>query len=111
LRYAREFERSQWASEEELRALQLGRLQALLAHAYDSCPFYRERFERAGLHPRDVKTLEDLRALPPLEKEEVQASAADMVARNWPEEDLIRNQTGGSTGTPVTFYLSSDRKC
>ena len=34
-----------------------------------------------------------------------------MVARNWPRADLIRNQTGGSTGTPITFYLSGDRKC
>ena len=34
-----------------------------------------------------------------------------MVARNWPAADLIRNQTGGSTGTPVTFFLSRDRKC
>jgi phenylacetate-CoA ligase len=34
-----------------------------------------------------------------------------MVARDWPREDLIRNQTGGSTGQPVTFYLSRARKC
>jgi phenylacetate-CoA ligase len=34
-----------------------------------------------------------------------------MIATGWPAHDLIRNQTGGSTGTPITFYLSRDRKC
>ena len=52
-----------------------------------------------------MRSLEDLRALPPLEKHEIQEHGADMIARNWPRADLIRNQTGGSTGTPVTFYL------
>ena len=62
-------------------------------------------------HPGLLRSLDDLRALPPLEKQEIQEQGADMVARNWPQTDLIRNQTGGSTGTPITFYLSGGRKC
>jgi phenylacetate-CoA ligase len=111
LAYQREFERTQYLSEDDLRHLQWVRLEALLRHAYERCPFYRRRFEQAGLCPDDVRCLEDLRKLPVLEKRDVQLHAAEMIARGWSESDLIRNQTGGSTGTPITFYLSRDRKC
>jgi phenylacetate-CoA ligase len=111
LRYLKEFERTQFLPEAELRDLQWQRLQALLRHAYRECPFYRERFRQAGVTPDDLSALEDLRVLAPLEKRDLQESAHDMVARCWPREDLIRNQTGGSTGTPVVFYLSRERKC
>jgi phenylacetate-CoA ligase len=109
LRFLREFERTQFASAEEVRALQEGRLRALLDHAYTRVPFYRTRFQEAGLVPSDVRGLEDMRALPVLEKAQVQAHANEMLSADWPEEDLIRNQTGGSIGRPVTFFLSHDR--
>jgi phenylacetate-CoA ligase len=110
-RYLREYERTQFLSPEAIRELQWQRLQALLAHAYAECPFYRARFEEAGLTPNDLRGLEDLRALPVLDKRDIQERGGDMVARNWPRGDLLPNQTGGSTGTPVSFYLSKTRKC
>ncbi len=109
--YQHEFERSQFLSTDALQRLQLHRLRILLAHAYGDCPFYRRRMQQAGVAPQDVRRLEDLRALPPLEKHEIQEHGDAMIARTWPRADLIRNQTGGSTGTPITFYLSGDRKC
>jgi phenylacetate-CoA ligase len=111
LRYLREFERTQFLTADELHHLQAQRLRALLRHAYANCPFYRKRFDQAGTHPDDIREPEDLRILPPLEKRDIQEQGERMVARNWPQADLIRNQTGGSTGTPITFYLSRDRKC
>jgi phenylacetate-CoA ligase len=110
LRWQREFERAQFLPPDALRDLQLRRLRSLLEHAHARCPFYRRRFERAGLTPADVRGLDDLRALPPLEKREIQEHGPDMVAAGWPASDLIANQTGGSTGTPVRFFLDGDRK-
>jgi phenylacetate-CoA ligase len=111
LRYLREFEYTQFLSSDELRELQWRRLRDLLEHAHARCPFYAERFRRAGIAPADLRCLEDLRVLPPLEKQDIQEHGEQMVAAGWPAEDLIRNQTGGSTGTPVAFYLHRDRKC
>src|SRR5262245_6178009 len=54
LRHLKEFERTQFLPEEEIRALQWVRLRALLDHAYERCPFYRRRFERAGVVPSDL---------------------------------------------------------
>ena len=111
LAYRREFERTQWLSADELRDLQWRRLRTLVEQAYRECPFYRERFDRLGLRPDDFRAPEDLRVLPPLEKRDIQEHGERLLARNWPRDDLVRNQTGGSTGTPITFYLSKDRKC
>jgi len=48
----------------ELAALQLSRLQAVLARVYDRVPFYRRAFHRAGVAPEQVRTLSDLRCFP-----------------------------------------------
>jgi phenylacetate-CoA ligase len=111
LGYRREFERTQFLPEDELRDLQWRRLQALLRHAHDRCPFYRRRFDQAGAGPEDLRSPADLRALGVLEKRDIQERGGELVARGWPAGDLLRNQTGGSTGQPITFYLSGDRKC
>src|SRR5438067_10705871 len=72
LRWLREFERTQFLSTDELSALRLQRLRTLLTHAYEQCPFYRARMDEAGIMPGDVRALEDLRHLPPLEKSDLQ---------------------------------------
>jgi phenylacetate-CoA ligase len=111
LRYMKEFDRTQYLSTDELRALQWARLQSLLRHAHENCPFYRRQFQQMGMKPDDLRSLEDLSALPVLEKHDIQERGAEMIAENWSSGELIRNQTGGSTGTPITFYLDRDRKC
>jgi len=111
LRYQEEFERSQFLSSEHIRVLQRERLRRLLDHAYWHCPFYRQRLDRIGMVPSDVESLEDLRHLPVLEKRDIQERRDELVARGWPAHDLILNRTGGSTGTPLSFFMSRDRKC
>ncbi len=110
MRWLREFERTQYLSADELNALRLSRVELLLAHAYQQCPFYRERMDEAGIHPEDIRSLDDLRHLPPLEKADLQQDGAGMIARDWPRDDLHPNQTGGSTGTPIKFYAGNDRR-
>jgi len=48
------------SSIDELRALQLKRLQATLHHAYANSPVYRAKFDAAGVHPDDCRSLADL---------------------------------------------------
>jgi phenylacetate-CoA ligase len=111
LSYLRELEHTQFLPTEQVRALQLERLRTLLAHAYQNCSFYRARLDECAVGPGDIQSLQDVTAIPPLDKTDIQAHRDSMVASNWPPEDLIPNQTGGSTGTPISFFLSRDRKC
>src|SRR6266511_1601821 len=59
------------ASVDELRALQLDRLQWSLRHAYDNVPHYRAAFEAAGVHPDDCKDLADLARFPLTTKQDL----------------------------------------
>lgn len=49
---------------EDLVALQLARLQALARRVYERVPFYRAAFDRAGVAPEQIRSLQDLRRLP-----------------------------------------------
>ncbi|WP_084516204.1 phenylacetate--CoA ligase PaaK [Microbacterium luticocti] len=51
-------------SRDELRELQLQRLQWTVRHVYENVPLYREKFDAAGVAPDDIRTLEDVRLLP-----------------------------------------------
>lgn len=63
-------------SRDQLGALQLKKLQLRLDRAYESIPFYRRRFDAAGVSPRDVRTLDDVRRLPLVTKEDILADEA-----------------------------------
>jgi phenylacetate-CoA ligase len=103
-RYWQELEDAQWLSRVELERLQLFKLQRLLHHAYRHVPFYRRRFEDAGLHPDHIHSLADLRRLPVLTRDDVRQHPHELVADNIPRQDIHLNATGGSTGQPVSFY-------
>ena len=59
-----ELEPIEIASRDAIEALQLSRLQWTLQHAYDNVAAYRRKFDEAGVHPRDLKSLADLRRFP-----------------------------------------------
>ena len=51
-------------SKDNLEALQVSRLRQTLQHVFDNSPSYREKFESAGVHPADLKNLQDLKKFP-----------------------------------------------
>src|SRR3972149_4081095 len=69
-----ELEPIERASAEELRALQLERLQWSLRHAYENVAHYRQSFNAAGVHPGDLRSLEDLARFPFLTKQDFRAN-------------------------------------
>jgi phenylacetate-CoA ligase len=107
--YLREFERTQFLELSALEALQLGRLQRLLTHAYQQCPFYRRRMDQIGLDPSRLTSRQQVSALPVLTKTDIQENGADLLARHFPQSERVRNQTGGSTGSPLQFYVDKER--
>ncbi len=100
-------EESQWWSLDEQKAYQDERLRNVVAHAYDSCLYYRQVFDELHLKPSDIRTSEDLKKLPILEKSTIRKKYADIRASNWPDKRKIRVFTGGTTGTALK--LISDR--
>ncbi len=62
------------ASRDELAALQLERLKWSLTHAYENSPVYQRKFDEAGVHPSELKTLADLSRFPFTTKKDLRDS-------------------------------------
>lgn len=110
IRYLRKYEASQYESPRWHEEQTIEAARRLIAHAFQECPYYRERFLEKDIDPAKIRTLDDFTRLPILEKRDIQLHRDEMVAKSWPRNDLKQNQTGGSTGTPISFYLSRDRQ-
>ena len=97
------------ASVDELRALQLERLKWSLAHAYDNVRHYRAKFDAAGVHPSDLRTLADLAKFPFTTKADLRDTYPfGMFA--VPREQAVRiHASSGTTGKPtVVGYTTKD---
>jgi phenylacetate-CoA ligase len=97
------------ASVDELRALQLQRLQWSVRHAYENVAHYRESFRAAGVHPHDLHSLEDLAKFPFTMKDDLRANYPfGMFA--VPREQVVRvHASSGTTGKPtVVGYTAQD---
>jgi len=104
-----ELEPIERASADELRALQLQRLQWSVRHAYENAAPYRAKCERTGIHPRDLKALADLRHFPFTVKDDLRAHYPfGMFA--VPREQVVRlHASSGTTGrATVVGYTRRD---
>jgi phenylacetate-CoA ligase len=97
------------AGVDELRALQFKRLKATLQHAYANSPAYRRKFDAAGVHPDDCRSLDELARFPFTTKADLRdAYPFDMLA--VPREQCVRiHASSGTTGKPtVVGYTRND---
>jgi phenylacetate-CoA ligase len=94
---------------DELRALQFKRLQSTLQHAYANSRVYRAKFDAAGVHPYDLRSLADLAKFPFTTKKDLRDSYPfGMFA--VPREQCARiHASSGTTGKPtVVGYTKKD---
>jgi phenylacetate-CoA ligase len=97
------------ASRDEISALQLERMKWSLRPAYDNVPFYKAGFDKAGVHPDDLKTLSDLSKFPFTVKQDLRDNYPfGMFA--VPREQVARiHASSGTTGQPtVVGYTAKD---
>ena len=94
---------------EALEAIQLRRLQTTLQRVYANVPFYRKKFQEAGITPGDVKCLEDLKKIPFTTKQDLRDNYPfSMFA--VPMDNVVRiHASSGTTGKPtVVGYTARD---
>jgi phenylacetate-CoA ligase len=103
-----DLERIETASRDELAALQLSRLRQTLRHAYDNVAHYRNAFERHGVHPDDLATLDDLARFPFTTKADLRANYPfGMFA--VPRDQVNRvHASSGTTGKPTVVGYTAD---
>jgi phenylacetate-CoA ligase len=92
---------------EKLRELQLVKFKRILKWGYDRSKLYRNLYDEVGLTPEDVKTWDDIRKVPMIEKENYREA---QYKEPWPygdslcvplEDVTVYHQTSGTTGQPI----------
>ncbi len=94
----------------ERDAAVLVRLQEVLRYAYQNSPFYRRKYDAAGLDVRDVTTWEAFAQVPPVTKEELRQSQVEAPPFGdylcVPDSEIHHiHGTSGTTGTPTGFAI------
>src|SRR5712692_9865935 len=108
------------APQEELRAIQDEKLRVAVRYVYECIPFYRRKFDRIGLQPGDIRSVDDLPMIPVTTKQEM----ADDLAGHSPwgtytalDDELWAKRgwqifaSSGTTAQPRAFrYSQFDRE-
>lgn len=108
-------------SHSETRALQLVKLKSLLNRVYEQSPYYRDKFDRAGVNPQNLKSLEHYQDYPFFDKDEERASqeASRETARHTfglhitcnPRSVNRVSSSSGTTGSPTySGFTLKDRE-
>jgi phenylacetate-CoA ligase len=105
LDHLRDLRKRQYDPPEVIRRRQLVALQAQLHHAYATVPYYRAAWDKAGVHPADVKSLPDLEAFPLLTKADIRRHERNLVSSSFDITKLRTKRTSGSTGVPLTIFI------
>lgn len=104
-----ELEAIELASRDEIASLQLQRLKETLRRAYENVPHYKAKFDEAGVHPDDCKSLEDLAKFPFTGKADLRSNYPFGLFA-VPTEKVVRiHASSGTTGKPtVVGYTQQD---
>ncbi len=90
--------------EEELRALRDARVRGIVRYAAQTVPYYQRLFQSEKVHPRDIRTVEDLNRLPFVDKDVVRKEPNLFVSTSRKVKKSIPFVTSGSTGVRLQVY-------
>jgi phenylacetate-CoA ligase len=89
---------------EELRRFQNHAFKAMLTYA-NTVPVYHEMYKAVGIHPPDIRGLEDIKKLPPITKEDLRSNfPTNVVPSSVRTKNAIVAATSGTTGRSLTLY-------
>lgn len=92
----------------ENRLTQWASLLRLLQYAYEFAPFYRRRFDDAGLRPTEILREADVARFPALTRDDIREHLPELRSQRFRLDELTTAATGGTTDTPVPILRSRD---
>ena len=97
-----------YAPVEELRALQLARLQAVVNRSWRHVKLFRERMDERGLAPADIRSLADIAKLPFTQKCDLRDTYPFGLFAS-PMKDVVRlHASSGTTGKPIVVAYTQE---
>ena len=88
---------------EEVKNYQFGELKRVVNQAYNNTFFYKKKYDEAGFHPSQLKSLSDITLIPILTRAEVKENSTRMIDKTF-KGKLYQSVTSGTTAKPLTVY-------
>jgi phenylacetate-CoA ligase len=93
----------------ELGSVQSERLRSIVNYVYENVPFYRDRFDAAGVSPTDIDGIADISSLPMTTKEDFEDEYPDGLFAVDDDEVSRFHASSGTTGKPkIVSYTDAD---
>ena len=86
----------------ELKKLQDKAFRKIVKQAF-TVPFYRKKYKKVGIHPDDIKKLEDIEKLPYITKDELRKNHLQEISP-LNKNKLISISTSGTLGKPLHLF-------
>lgn len=90
----------------EIAEFQEKKLIEIVNYAYKNVPFYRDKFKKENVHPKDIKEIEDFQRLPLISKEELHAVKLEDLRPVNNKKVFVKTTTSGTKGKPLSIYIT-----
>lgn len=97
-------------SEEQKRDWILTQLRFSVRRAAMETDYYQELFQQIGFDAKADFSFEDFAKLPILEREDITNAGEKLISKVIPRNQLLKDATGGSTGTPTEIWLGAEER-
>ncbi|MEG2263175.1 MAG: hypothetical protein RSC68_02250 [Acinetobacter sp.] len=87
------------------------KLRKMIHHCYDTVPYYTKLLNEGGINPDSIKTLDDLKVLPILTKQIVNADPDAFLSTDIPKNRMVTAHTSGTTGSGFVFKTTQQAIC
>lgn len=101
-------QRSVWFDTQKLMVLQENRLKSIINNAYENVPYYNTLFHSAGIAPKDIKNLADLKKIPITTKDTLRTLSTSIYSRKHDLTKCSTHRTSGSTGIPLDIVYDRE---
>jgi phenylacetate-CoA ligase len=101
-------EKTERLSRKELRELQTKELKRIINYSYYNVPYYRRIFRRHSLKPDDIRTIEDLKKIPILTKEDLRYNFNSLISQRYHRWQYSIKHTSGTTGTALNVVWGNE---
>ncbi len=108
-KYHKNYVKNDFKDKEKREEEQWNKLKEIINHAYENVPFYREKFDEAGITPEDIESREDLQKIPITTKPELRKNFPDkLIAKNYRNKKIRFTNTSGTTGRITKLVQDKD---
>lgn len=105
--YLSDVDRIWYYDEKKLKQYKNKSLQKIVSYAY-TVPLYNKKYKEYGVHPDDIKGIDDIKKLPFITKDDLRQNYPDgIIPKGFDKKNSFLMSTSGSTGKPVFIYLDT----